>query len=245
MSFCWGVLAQEKLCEIPYSEKKILKNKFSNSPPWSLLIEMILELFSFWTFFHFFLVFPWHKVSHILSLSKLILGNPLIWSSCETFAIVFILGWRALLCQIHLSFPRDIKHDSADISSKYKTYKFFYLDREKIIFLEDVFLTSHKLGLKIISEPLSHYWLIISRLCFKPSTYNIFYFSRVKFTYCTFTSDFTFVIVSKCDWSSILLLKGESTFSITCNVSWTISVQISWFCFCILRVGLHLTKIKA
>ena len=47
--FCWGVLGQEKSCEIPFSLKNISSFLFSNSPPWSLLTLTILRSFSFWT----------------------------------------------------------------------------------------------------------------------------------------------------------------------------------------------------
>lgn len=48
--FCWGFLGHENLWEIQFSSKNYLKEKFSNSPLWSLLTTMIFEPFSFLTF---------------------------------------------------------------------------------------------------------------------------------------------------------------------------------------------------
>jgi len=46
-SFSCGVLANEKLCEILFSSKIVLNDKFSNYPPWLLLTRMMFESFSF------------------------------------------------------------------------------------------------------------------------------------------------------------------------------------------------------
>ena len=49
--FCWGVLGEEKLWEMSFSLQKFSKAWFSNSPPWSDLMEVMQKPFSSWTLF--------------------------------------------------------------------------------------------------------------------------------------------------------------------------------------------------
>lgn len=118
---------------------------------WRSLTGLFVKVvFLEWKFF--LTCFYLMKTPHIFSLSKLILGRPLTRSRLDNLKIVFIHIWPTPLCQIHLSFLMDMKHESIESSSKSKIYNFFFLDPKKMVFPKDDGFTSHMLGLKITSK---------------------------------------------------------------------------------------------
>ena len=120
-------------------------------------------------FFFFFLPF-WHA-SHNLSFSNLSLGSPTTSSFDAILLRWCIWIWANLLCHnqdssflVSKQFMLDVMQETLSI------YTLFTLLPTRTFSLDFESAMRQRLGSKVILYPLSHSWLMLSKLCFNQST---------------------------------------------------------------------------
>ena len=153
-----------------------------NKSMWSISKGLVVETNCF-CLKEVLVCFPFWHASHILSFSNLSLGKPI---TSSLYAILFkccMWIWAIRLCHNYVSSHFVIKQLISELMQcKSSMYTLLTLLPTRWVSLESLLEMRQISGWKVTSSPLSQSWLMLSRLCFNPSTKSTFWMVRLPLT---------------------------------------------------------------
>jgi len=175
-----------------------------NKSMWSISKGLVVET-NYFCLKEVLVCFPFWQASHTLSFSNLSLGKP-IASSLDVILFKCCMWiWAIRICHNHVSSHLATKQlISKLMQCKSSMYTLLTLLPIRWASLESLLEMRQISGWKVTSKPLSHSWLMLSRLRFSPSTKSTLWMIKFPFdSNVTTANDLPFVVVTISNISSM------------------------------------------